>query len=67
LGYQTPATIYGADTSWQITEAGASSPERESLPHIHGRQATIIRQHNGEVGEQSAFVPMTEANSTQKT
>ena len=67
LGYQTPATIYGEDSSRQMAEADSSSPEGENSSHTKGHQATIVRPHNGEIGEQSGPVPTTEAIITQKT
>ena len=67
LGYQTPARIYGEEASRQMAEVDTSSSVGENLSHTHGRQATIIRQHDGEFGEQSAFVAITAAKSTQKT
>lgn len=67
LGYQTPATIYGVDSSRQMAEADSSSLEGENSSHANGRQATIIRPHNGKVGEQPASVTTTEAIITQKT
>jgi hypothetical protein len=67
LGYQTPATIYGEDSSRQMAEADSSSPEGENSSHTKGHQATIVRPHNGEIGEQSGPVATTEAIITQKT
>jgi hypothetical protein len=67
LGYQIPARIYGEDASRQITEVDTSSSVGENLSNTHGRQATIIRQCNGDFGEQSASVVITETNITQKT
>jgi putative transposase len=67
LGYQTPARIYGEEASRQITEVDTASSVGENLSNTLGRQATIVRQHNGEIGEQSGPVATTEAISTQKT
>ena len=67
LGYQTPATIYEEDSSRQMARGATSSPAGENTSHTKGRQATIVRQHNGEIGEQSDPVATTEAIITQKT
>jgi len=67
LGCQTPATIYGEDSSRQMAEADSLSPEGGDSSHANGRQATIIRPHHGEVGEQPAPVTTTEAIITEKT
>ena len=67
LGYQTPATIYEEDSSRQMARGATSSPAGENTSHAKGRQATIVRQHNGEIGEQSDPVATTEAIITQKT
>jgi len=67
LGYQTPAAIYEEDSSRQMAEVDTSSPAGENSSRAHGRQATIIRPHNGEFGEQSTSVTIREANITQKT
>jgi putative transposase len=67
LGYQIPARIYGEDASRQMAEVATSSSVGGNSSNTHGRQATIIRQHTGEFGEQSGPVTTTEAISTQKT
>ena len=67
LGYQIPARIYGEDASPQMAEGATLSSVGENSSRTHGCQATIGRPHDREFGEQSTSVPITEANSTQKT
>jgi len=67
LGYQTPAAIYEEDSSRQMASVATSSLTGEHSSHTKGRQATINRPHNGEIGEQSGPVATTEAIITQKT
>jgi putative transposase len=67
LGYQPPAAIYEEDSSRQMARVATSSLTGEHSSHTKGRQATISRPHNGEIGEQSGPVATTEAIITQKT
>jgi len=67
LGYQTPATVYWGCASRKTAAADFSNFEAENSLHINGRQATIVGQHDGEVGEKPASVTTTETIITQKT
>jgi len=67
LGFQTPATVYWEGASRKPIAADFSKDAIENSPHTNGRQATIIRPHNEEVGVQPASATTTEAIITQKT
>jgi len=67
LGYQTPATILGKDDGWQRGGAASSNSEGENSSPTIGCQATIVKPHDGEIGEQSGSGEPTEAIITQKT
>jgi putative transposase len=67
LGYQTPATVYWGYATRKTAAADCSNVEAENSPHTNGRQATIVGQHDGEVGEKPASVTITETIMTQKT
>ena len=67
LGYQTPATLFWEDSRLQMAEADVSNPEGGNSSHTPGRQATIVRQRNGQVGEQPVSVTTTETIMTRET
>lgn len=67
LGYQTPATSYWGCSSRQMAGADVSNPKGENSMHTSDRQATIVEQRDGEVGEKPGSVTTTEPIMTQKT